>query len=121
MLEIAVIDDDKTVAQTVCKFLQRYENGQNLFRVTCFENALDLFSVGYVPDILFLDIEMPLVNGMEVAKRIRQTNSRTVIIFITRMAQYAIQGYDVQATAYLLKPIIYDNFCIHLKKSHRDC
>ncbi|UUX34246.1 LytR/AlgR family response regulator transcription factor [Fundicoccus culcitae] len=55
--------------------------------------------------IAFLDIEMKAVNGMEVAKIIREKAPQLALVFATGYAEYAIEGYEVQALAYLLKPI----------------
>lgn len=70
-------------------------------------------------DIIFLDIEMKMMDGMEAANRIREKDSNVMLIFITNLAQYAIQGYGVEARGFLLKPVKYIAFeqqlnkCIH--------
>ncbi len=56
-------------------------------------------------DILFLDIEMGKMSGMELAKKIRQKNRAVQIIFITGYMEYIAEGYDVEALHYLLKPV----------------
>ena len=55
-------------------------------------------------DLVFLDVEMPGLNGIETAKELRHMDSNVVIMFITNMAQYAIHGYEVEAVDYVLKP-----------------
>lgn len=59
-------------------------------------------------DIVFLDIEMEQVDGLDVAKKIRETDKEMTIVFATAFAEYAVQGYEVQAMDYLLKPIKVD-------------
>ena len=61
-------------------------------------------------DLILLDIEMPLMNGIETARKIRQLDSDVLIIFVTCMAQYAIEGYSVRALDYVLKPVHYYSF-----------
>ena len=56
-------------------------------------------------EIIFLDINMPGTNGLRVAKRVRDQNKTAIIIFCTHYAQYAINGYEVNALGYILKPI----------------
>lgn len=56
-------------------------------------------------DIVFLDIEMKQINGLEVAKKIREIDHEVTLVFATAFAEYAVQGYEVQALDYLLKPI----------------
>jgi DNA-binding LytR/AlgR family response regulator len=59
-------------------------------------------------DILFLDIQMPDINGIEFSKIISKKNS--AVIFTTAFSEYAVEGFNVDAIDYLLKPIEYDRF-----------
>ena len=67
-------------------------------------------------DAIFLDIEMPKVNGMDAAEQIRDMDDDVVLMFITNMAQYAIQGYSVGALDFVMKPINYYTFSMKLKR-----
>jgi DNA-binding LytR/AlgR family response regulator len=67
-------------------------------------------------DIAFLDIEMPRLDGMSAAHRIRERDEQVTIIFITNMAQYAIHGYEVGALDFLLKPVSYEALEMRLQK-----
>lgn len=66
------------------------------------------------PDLIFLDIQMPRVNGMEFA---RFVPPETKIIFITAFRQYAVEGYKVNALDYLLKPVSYADFLAATRKA----
>ena len=55
-------------------------------------------------DLILLDIEMPRMNGMDAAERIREKDEDVVMMFITNMAQYAIRGYSVGALDFVMKP-----------------
>lgn len=68
-------------------------------------------------DIIFMDIEMNLMNGMEAAEEIRKTDSQVIIIFVTNMAQYAVKGYKVNAMDYILKPFSYEQFVPSMRKA----
>lgn len=59
-------------------------------------------------DIIFLDIQMPDINGIEFSKLINKKNS--TVIFTTAFSEYAVEGFNVDAIDYLLKPIEYDRF-----------
>ena len=90
------------------------------FQITIYSDGLDLVEEFHSQfDIIFLDIEMKMMDGMEAANRIREKDSNVMLIFITNLAQYAIQGYGVEARGFLLKPVKYIAFeqqlnkCIH--------
>lgn len=74
---------------------------------------------GYQPDydLLLLDVEMPKLNGMDAAEKIRETDEDVVIMFITNMAQYAIRGYSVGALDFVVKPVDYFTFSMKLKRA----
>ena len=61
-------------------------------------------------DILFLDVEMPLLDGIQAAEQIRAKDERVVIVFMSRFERYAIKGYYAGAWRYLLKPVDWDTF-----------
>ena len=61
-------------------------------------------------DIILLDMEMPLISGMQVAEQMRRINREVIIIFLTSYPEYMQKSFGVQAFQYLLKPITYDVF-----------
>ncbi|MCD8342036.1 MAG: LytTR family DNA-binding domain-containing protein [Clostridiales bacterium] len=112
MTRVAIVEDDPIYSDQLQQYLNRYEqeSGEKFLPV-CFSDGVDLvehYSADY--DILLLDIEMPGLDGMTAAERIRKVDREVVIIFITNMSQYAIQGYAVEALDYVLKPISYYSF-----------
>lgn len=122
MVRIAIAEDDPAYRATLEEYLDRYrrENGLEA-EVTTFSDGLAL-TEGYRPvyDLLLLDIEMPNLDGMSAAEKIRSSDPEVVIIFITNMAQYAIKGYQVDALDYVLKPVSYAAFAFKLKKAQYD-
>ena len=85
------------------------------------EGIVDEILEDYRPnwDIILLDVEMPRLDGMTTAERIRKLDSEVILIFITNMAQYAIRGYAVDAMDYILKPVPYFAFSQQLQKAIR--
>lgn len=65
-------------------------------------------------DIVFIDIELPGINGMSAAHELRKLDKDVVLVFVTNMAQYAVNGYEVNAADYILKPVSYDSFAIKM-------
>lgn len=66
--------------------------------------------------IIFLDIEMKDENGIKIAEKIRETNQKVEIIFLTALIQYAVEGYKVKAYRFLVKPVEYDDFVFQLSE-----
>lgn len=66
---------------------------------------LDSFKLNNFYDIVFLDVDMPNINGIELGKSIRSKSSKTFIVFVTSYSQYAIEAYECEAFNYLLKPL----------------
>ncbi|WEV75347.1 LytTR family DNA-binding domain-containing protein [Bifidobacterium sp. ESL0800] len=118
-IRIGVVEDEPAACQKVLDYLNRYqsENGEH-FTVSVFDDGSKIVE-GYRPiyDILLLDIEMKQMDGMEAARQIRKIDSSVVIVFITNASQYAINGYEVQALSYLLKPVPYFAFSQEIKRS----
>lgn len=117
MIRVAIAEDNFSCAQQLRQYLYDLgkETGQT-FQVTYYDNGEDLVEQYRSQfDLLLLDIEMPFVNGMEAAEHIRRMDQRVIIIFITSLAQYAIQGYAVHALDYILKPINYFSFVQRIK------
>ena len=119
MLRIATVEDDANDLEALRTHLSRYEKENGLkFQVTEFRDGEDIvtdYSADY--DLILMDIEMAFLNGMKAAEKIRELDKDVIIIFITNMPQYAIQGYKVNALDYMLKPISYFSFSESMGKS----
>lgn len=121
MARIAIVEDDRAYAKKLQAYLERY-SAEHQIELCCriFCDGL-AFLDGYHSDfdILLMDIEMPLLDGMSAALRIRETDPSVVIMFITSMAQYAVKGYEVGALDFILKPVSYAVFSLKLQKAIR--
>lgn len=108
MLQLSVIDDELEEARNIQSMLAALLRSRNEpAEISVYSNArafLDSFTRGQC-DIIFLDIQMPEMDGMTCAQEIRRRDSSVILIFITSMVQYAVQGYRVEAMDYLVKPV----------------
>lgn len=115
---VAIVEDEDVHAKTLEQFLSDFaaEEGIDL-AFTRYGSAIDA-AEDYKGQfqVVFLDIMMPGMNGMELAREIRQSDPRVCLIFVTSLAQFALEGYEVEATDYLLKPLSYPEFKL---KMHR--
>lgn len=121
MRHIAIVDDQSAARCQLREYLERYakEHGEQ-FEYSLFENA-DVFLDGYSPvyDLVLLDIDMPGMNGMDAAHRLRDVDESVTLIFITNLAQYAIGGYEVGAVDFMVKPLQYPRFAGKLGRAFR--
>lgn len=118
-MRIAIVDDDAKERSLLKDYAERYAEEKKLdFGIVEFDSGLN-FSADYAEpfDIILLDIEMPHLDGLKVAREIRKVDTAAVIIFITRMAQYAIKGYEVDALDFMLKPVTYFNLSAKLSRA----
>ncbi|MCF0230165.1 MAG: response regulator transcription factor [Parasporobacterium sp.] len=119
MITIAIVEDDDRFANIIHDYLNHYSQENNIkFSVKRYSDGYEIAdNYKCIFDIIFMDVEMGLMNGMEAAAEIRKFDTDVTIIFITNMAQYAIQGYSVAALDYVLKPVSYVAFSESLKKA----
>lgn len=119
MIKISVVEDEKDASDLLISFLHRFEKEQGfLFDITLFTNPLTfLDDYDKKTDVVFMDILLPDLNGMEACKRLREIDKEVTIIFVTNLASYAIKGYEVEALDFIVKPISYDNFSLKLRRA----
>lgn len=119
MIRVGIVEDDPRYAEQLKSFLSDYtrESGET-FRTSVFSDGAQLV-FDYQPDydILLMDVEMPKMNGIDAAREVRKIDQEVTILFVTSMAQYAIEGYRVQAKAYLLKPLNYIGFSLEMQSA----
>ena len=119
MIQVAIVEDDASARARIRECLDYVSaETQIVFDITEFVSG-HAFIGQYVPgfDIVFMDIEMPGMNGMDAARALRKMDSNVVLIFVTNLAQYAISGYEVDALDFILKPINKYSFALKVKRA----
>lgn len=112
MIRIAIVEDDTGYRSQLGKYIDQYQSDfSETVSVSEFSDGLEIvekYKSEY--DIILMDIQMKHMDGMQAAMRIRDMDKNVIIIFITNSAQFAVQGYKVEALDYVLKPIQYFAF-----------
>lgn len=123
MIKVAVVEDNGTAAAQLTAYLERYgQENQKEFEITRFEDAVKFLDRYKDPfDLVFMDIDLPGLNGMDAAERLRGMDRRAVLIFVTNLAQFALKGYEVDALDYLIKPLQYGMFSLKLRRAVARC
>ncbi len=119
MERIAIVDSDMNSINTALGYVRRYneENGTNIEAVV-FTKAED-FLTDYDGSFfaVFIDTDLPMMTGLETVRKLRMTDQTVSVIFTSRKNTYAPEGYDVNAMAYLIKPVLYFTFVSKLEKA----
>lgn len=119
-LRIAVCEDEKTQMDYLCRKLEKFEEENEVrLDIDCYFNAEQLLfekedKAQY--DIFILDIQLKKMNGMELAKKLRSVDKEAYIVFLTGLREYALEGYEVGAVRYLLKPLKEENLFAALRE-----
>lgn len=103
MLKVLIADDDFGMRKVLRKILGKREEFEIVAEAENGLVALELFEE-YVPDIVFLDVEMPYLDGIGCATKIFDINPKTIIIFATGHEGFMSQAFQVYAFDYLMKP-----------------
>ena len=103
-MRIALCDDHHSQLEALRSMILEWDREET--SISCFDNGDDLLRAhASAPfDVIFLDILMPLLNGMETAKELRQTDRTVKLVFLTSSPDFAVEAFTVKASNYLLKP-----------------
>lgn len=121
MRRIAIVEDNQNDYLIMKSFFDRYQSemgGKMEFQIVRFKSALTFLSqydAHY--DMVFMDIMLPDIDGLEASRRLRKLDENVVLIIVTNMAQFAVSGYEVGAFDYIVKPVAYSNFVLKLNRA----
>lgn len=119
MYKVCIVDDEESACSAIEKQLLEYGTERGVeFSVELYSGAeAYLAAHDEDSDIIFLDIDMPGINGMDLAKEIRKTRPKVILIFCTNLEQFALNGYEVEACGYIIKPVRKYSFDFYMDKS----
>ncbi len=108
-MKVAICDDDLNQLRLIKSSIEQYalHHEEHSFEIDCFSNPfefLEHIEKTDIYDILILDIFMPGIMGIDIAKQIRSSNKKIEIIFLTSSQDYAVQAFSLKATHYIVKP-----------------
>ncbi len=120
MYRFLIIEDEPDAAATMQELIARYlaEHGVEA-RVDWMRSAFDFIEFKQRWDLVFMDIGLPGISGMEAAQLLRKHDSETLLIFVTDLAQYAVKGYEVDALDFVVKPVNYQSLSMRLDRAFR--
>ena len=120
MLKIAIVEDDSKELLDLKNVLKNWLNKKQLqYEIDTYHSGdefLIQFDKAKKYHLIFLDIDMPGKNGMETATFIREKDAQVLLVFVTYMVQYAVQGYAVSACDFIVKPVIEEQLYAKLEQ-----
>lgn len=118
MIRIAIVEDNLDENNKLSSYLKKYALDNSLqFDIKQFLSAEPFLNSEDNFDIVFMDIELPKMDGMNASMQLRNKDKDIIIIFVTNMASFAIKGYEVDAMDFILKPIRYESLETKFKKA----
>lgn len=105
MLNVLIVDDEKYIRNELRYFLEKYKDLKICGEASNGREAIEL-TQNLNPDIVFLDIELQDMNGLLVARNILENENHPYIVFATAYDNYAIQGFELDAVDYIVKPFL---------------
>lgn len=120
MYRTLIVEDETAEAERLSAFVRRYgEAHDTTFQITWLKSAMEMLSDKGHYDLVLLDIDLPGITGMEAAQLMRVYDESTPIIFVTNLAKYAVKGYEVGATGFIVKPVTWGNLSMNLDRALR--
>ncbi len=118
MIKIAIVEDQEKWIKLISAFLERYKKETGAAFSTVFFADGSKFISSFKGDyqLVFMDVARPVRDGIKASKELRKIDKDVCLVFLTERAQYAVEGYEVNAYDFLIKPMEYDLFKVKRNK-----
>ena len=106
MIKITIVEDNPEQAAKLEEYILCYAaEYKEEINVDIYGSGMDFLDrINVLYDIIFMDVMLPHMNGLDCTKKYRALNGKAIVIFVTNYGQYAVNGYEVDAMDYILKP-----------------
>ena len=107
-MKICICDGKKTVHEEIKKLIQHFGKEENSFEITDFSSGKEIirsYESGKTFDIVFLEIEMTDINGIEVAERVKEISPKSIIVFLSGYTDFVFEAFRIEALHFIVKPI----------------
>lgn len=119
MWNVAIVEDEESMSKQLVSCFSRYgeENNED-FSFSIFKDA-ESFLKDYKKQhsLILMDINLPNMNGMDCVRKLREIDDKVLVVFVTNLSQFAVDGYEVKAFDFVVKPISYSNFVLKIKRA----
>lgn len=120
MYRFLIVEDEEAEAARLHEYIERYAARHHLeIAIDWEKTAFNIADSRKQHDLVFMDIGLPGISGMEAAELMRTYDNETIIIFVTTLAQYAMRGYEVGALDFMLKPVTFHAVSMRLDRAIR--
>lgn len=116
-LKAVIVDDEQPICDEIEYLLKKHPN---IKVQETFNNCFDAITyiTEYRPDVIFLDIKMPGISGLEMAKKLMKLSRPPLVVFITAFQEHALEAFDTPAIGYIIKPVTEAKLSVIMQKIH---